>query len=416
MSETEELDYGAMAVAIFDRRTWIHRRVESVTFLTDGSTRRRISFDFTLPAVFARAGFVPLALFGKIPLKAFDLRDASGGAMSLFNADQNAALSAAILRSGCLPSDSSELDDAIANIVYANSDHAEPMQEALNEAQATFENALKSDANDAYRDLVRDLANGFLLTAVLPAGARAEERMVVKLAYEKPFIMPGLIRQESFGTRFDATWAETLHLEVRAPEQLLVGWLSAVGPDANTELVPEYVDYPDGEYIDYPEVEFETSAKQIAHLVIPSRAPAQQPAWMVFVFVAERRGLASSALIASTAAVFAFVAMLAAFYAPTEIGFLPDTGSASSLLLLVPAVIIAFLSRGSEHDVVARHLRPARASLAMTGLLFFLGAANVSGVVPLIWRPYIWSMLLAMAVGTASYMTWWWESATRRAA
>ena len=328
--------------------------------------------------------------------------------MSLFNADQNAGLSVAILKSGCMPSDSSELENAIANIVYADSDRAEPAPGVWNKAFATLEQALRPDAYYNYGGLALELFDGFLLTVELPNDARADDRLVIKLAYEEPFIMPGLFRRESFGTRFDTTWSETLHLEVRAPEQLLVGWLSAIGLDFENERSPGY--------INFPEVDFETVPKQIAHLVIPSRAPRLAAAWIVFSFVAERRGVVSSALIAATSAIFAFVAMLAAFYAPTEIGFLPDTGSASSLLLLVPAVIIAFLSRGSEHDVVARHLRPARASLAFIGLLFFLGAANVSGVVPVVWRPYIWFTLLAAAVGTASYMSSWWTSATSRAA
>ena len=59
-----------IAALLFGAPLWVHRRVDSISLGSTGTTRRAISFDFTLPADLAVSGsdgrvLVPLALIEK---------------------------------------------------------------------------------------------------------------------------------------------------------------------------------------------------------------------------------------------------------------------------------------------------------------------------------------------------------------
>jgi hypothetical protein len=84
---------------------WIHRRVESVTFVDDTTVRRQMSIDFTLPTQlgFLRppsgsdAVFVPLALLKKRKLKNFDVWDEAGKKLPVLTTRENGEIAGCYL-------------------------------------------------------------------------------------------------------------------------------------------------------------------------------------------------------------------------------------------------------------------------------------------------------------------------------
>lgn len=82
-----------MFVLLDDPEDWVHRRVETVSFLDASSVHRHMSVDFDLPDEDARPEsgppLVPLTLLEKRPLVNLDVRDEGGAACPVLNADEN---------------------------------------------------------------------------------------------------------------------------------------------------------------------------------------------------------------------------------------------------------------------------------------------------------------------------------------
>jgi hypothetical protein len=136
---------------------WIHRRVESVSFLDDVTVRRRISVDFTIPGTTPpltdrdgrRVDIAPIAMLRKERFPAFDFRDESNGAVPL----QNAA------------DDSRVVAEAI--IYLAELRLKRQVEPALREEIRLIANAWPDEAEDLYRDLTRPRAPALLTRRLL---------------------------------------------------------------------------------------------------------------------------------------------------------------------------------------------------------------------------------------------------------
>ena len=77
---------------------WVHRRVETITFLDDIRIRRHMSVDFTLPTLGLPIDYVPLSLVRKGLLKDLDVVDEDGRALPVLTLGQSAEVAAHILR------------------------------------------------------------------------------------------------------------------------------------------------------------------------------------------------------------------------------------------------------------------------------------------------------------------------------
>lgn len=92
---------------VAERWKWIHRRVEQISFPlpSDRIYRRKISIDFTIPAITPANAtgepryYVPLSLLERWPpLLRLDLRGSDNCPIPLLTSDQNAVIDAALLR------------------------------------------------------------------------------------------------------------------------------------------------------------------------------------------------------------------------------------------------------------------------------------------------------------------------------
>lgn len=117
---------GLLVLSLFLRwPEWVHRRVETVSFVSPDTNRRRVTIDFSLPD-YTDEGFetdgdptvclTPLTLLRKRPLTNFDFCDESGASLPLVTKQRNGALSAALLAGLAASSAPAKLREAAGSI------------------------------------------------------------------------------------------------------------------------------------------------------------------------------------------------------------------------------------------------------------------------------------------------------------
>lgn len=370
--------------------TWIHRRVESITYATNGETRRRVSVDLTIPSEYRqtlRDGdrvLLPLAIIAKEPLVRFDMRDAEGCALPVLETQANGRVAERVLKTlvlGAFGSDSvdgAELGSRVRKVVYAGRTEA-------NEAVTSLRQYLHPGADEYEKQLVLqlavDLAHGFLLV-VETARDSLGRRVIVKYEYEDSIALSGRAGPAFRPVRVQIDRpavgdANSYHLEVRAPDGIATKALKLAGEGLGSEEV------------------FFLGKGPIVH----GHLNAQKADFGAQVLlVPERRGTVTWAAVSSICVMTGFAAC-AVFWPPLHT-FLSDTAergtSLATVLLALPAFLLVLLGRSPEHFLVSRVLRPARWIVLLTALLM-LGGATVLIVVPPLSRGgwVFWSLASA---------------------
>lgn len=188
---------------------WVHRRVETLSFIDDVTVRRSVSVDFTLPTTLPaplpaieghNVHVVPLGLLRKAALRDFDLSDESGAALPLMTSAKNGAIAAGALINAAeiTPSDDElaglprrlppELRDELWSIATGSAPASLRRWERLGHpeesdsyAAGQWRRYLAEDRD--FMALASDLARNFLVLTPLitPVG----RRRIVKLSYEQ---------------------------------------------------------------------------------------------------------------------------------------------------------------------------------------------------------------------------------------
>jgi hypothetical protein len=183
---------GAVTLALLNLPEWAHRKVESLALLPGQRGRRRLSLDCTPTCIPwtdpARSDdqstavpiVVPLTLMAKEVLRDLDVLDDSGRALPVLGSEANGTLAASaiafMVNFSCGLTAVDENDELIQRIARAGTDVA-------SEAAEELISKLGLDDKDFLASLmIRDLAGGFILSAILPDD-RAGVRTVIKWAY-----------------------------------------------------------------------------------------------------------------------------------------------------------------------------------------------------------------------------------------
>lgn len=400
---TSSRSRGARALAlILDQSSWTHRRVESLMFLANGETRRRVSWDFTVPNEWAISVApdrvaVPMATLRKEPLKRLDVRDARGAALPVWGTQDNGALAVELLRAGLegvrgqgLPP---TLVGAVQRVVFAKSAEAAKadVQLLINDLPRTDQVA--SDLVEAVESLVYTLAESFLFVIEVPATS-VGARTIVKASYEDerakgpggPVSFRGRqeVAIEANGWAYAASW----HLEVRAPEGLHVDELRFEAWDpVSGSLTSEDRDADGG---------------GTAHITAVGLSPYDEFSCLVR-FAPDRSALLNQLMLgAALAAVLLWTSTILAVQIADR---LARTGGASfgAVVFSLPALFFAFLTRGAEHELTSKVLLGPR--LASLGSALTLWAAGVS----IVWRPEagdLQATLLVLSVMQSALFCW----------
>lgn len=98
---------GIAVLRLMSDWSWMTRRVEKIQIIADGQTRRRLSFDFTLPPdpglAWVREGhelgtIVPLTFLRKGPLVNLDIKDHQGASLPVLSREENAEVAYQAIR------------------------------------------------------------------------------------------------------------------------------------------------------------------------------------------------------------------------------------------------------------------------------------------------------------------------------
>jgi hypothetical protein len=335
--------------------TFVHRRVQHVSYLDPSLTDVRLSVDFTPPA---NAGlYVPISVLPKWPpLYRFDYRRADGTPVPLLTSEENGAADYGLMK-------------ALVKEVSPNALASEPFNKALTsltrgpethlyEAFEVFRKGLGEIAGDPRRERVLELAAiladaTFLWWPVDTASLGV--RTICKIAY--------LIRSVEAATPLQRVRRS---LSLYLPAEYIQLWHS--GADANFHAE---VEAPEGLTIRSPEPrfyrfapegpkaagppalrpeEFVDRAGRLAHVYFSGRRPLA--ADLVLTFAPTRPVIASL----FTAAVLIAMLVTSFYVYRTEMNLSGHIEAAVAILILVPALIGYVVVRPSDPPMLRRYV------------------------------------------------------------
>ncbi|MGY2873454.1 hypothetical protein ACVW00_000644 [Marmoricola sp. URHA0025 HA25] len=383
---------------LINQRDWTHRRVETVSFLDTGETRRRVSWDFTVPSRLAvRVGIdrvaVPLATLAKEPLRRVDVSDAAGAAVSVWGTEDNGRLAVQALGSvvsGLLGRElKSGEADLIAGVVFARS--AAGAHGHLVQLRSLLASVADRDATAAALALAEDLAANFLFVVELPKEV-IERRSLVKLTYERPLDGSSNLLSTKHETVIKGgswtTSTRSWHLEVQAPPGLAVSQLMFAAWDADEKVIDQGTSDSQGHtgHITGKATGHETDVEATLELL-----PA-------------REGLINQVV---AGAFVAFLLLVAGVIFSEEVFKATrdpnQAGSVAAVTLAIPAFLIALLARSREHPLVSRLLLAPRVNSVITALLLLSTAAALVFELPLCQLRWT---LMALGLLQAMTLTW----------
>lgn len=446
----------ALANALADMQLWQHRKVESLRLMEGLHGRRRVSIDCTPPidkglaygpartvqegrdpledrlivrlakavrrwlrypskgtsldgaaSALGSGGttlgepgspeqlrLLPLAFIGKGTLRHFDITAGDGRSLPVLGRRENADAATAALASELIGIEQFENADKLAalrRIVDGFPATSIPLGEELFDRGTVGGVAITDPESISIfgTTLVKRLAENFLLVTLLPE-ADAGARQVLKYSFHW-LVQPGasqgaLGRLLVFGGFSAAPLAvevsgpeaaESYHLEVHAPPGLLTAGLTL--PASETGLTSVAAD---------------DSVDVIAHAVGSyTDRPGDVEARVQLLVPGAGLRLLTALVLAYTSATMA----LMLFLPGAKGALLGASDGAAAVLLAVPAVVVALLTRQGENVIAARLLMPYR--VAVTGCAIALVAVGAS-IVGVLHEPYMHALWWTVFSGT----------------
>jgi hypothetical protein len=400
------------------RRSWMHRRVETVGFEDDASIRRWVSVDFTLPATApvieglspSPTCFLPLALLRKSKVNLFDLYDEAGVSLPLLSSEQHASLVARALSAiGGQPLNEELHPKLLSDLrivaggqsALSSAARQRFMYPDLDDPALPQRKALMQDRE--FQHLLEVFAgNKLLVTAV---GFEPGRRRVLKFGYDEvldlgrgdPHRSAWMRLKESLGVsptsirlpNQPVAASESFHVQIALPEE--------IRPSEATLAVSV-----DGTVIDKDSL---SRGERQIHLAV-SNAPIGSLGETAISIQVVRKGWLAASLYAAT--VVALVLLVAASQVRPllESRSVPGQGTVALLLALV-GLLVGLANRQGEHALTGYLLSGLRVVVATSGLLTYVVATTAVFRWPaeevVVW---IWRVAASAALGAVLLIAW----------
>jgi hypothetical protein len=362
---------------------WVHRRVETVSWIDERIWRRKVSIDFTIPNAFPRVRrrggrdlfYMPVASLQKWPpLLGLDL-DSHEVATHLLTSNTNRMVDEALLTA---------FGQLIAGRGFAacirEQAHRLTAETDLDAAAAAYAHIEAAVPASMDRDLRRQflaLASTMIRASMLwfPVLGHHHERNVVKFSYDEEIqVAP---RQHNRLHRLAAglAWTPALnfieldhignhasyHVDVSAPEGLVVG------ADPRLFLIRDSATEDDEDDDTLADMQ---SIGQRLHAYVKASRPAK--AFLAVPVATKRQGFLSGAWIASAG----ITLMLFFFWRWTN--QVAEASAASVAILVLVPLLLGFIAvRPVVHPVTVRHIARVRDLLMLSGGLSVFAAIGL---------------------------------------
>lgn len=361
---------------------WVRRRKTTYRFMDETTVVLRRSVDLVLPDVAWFAGkppargqtiYLPLDIFKKETLAGFSVSDAEGRPVSVLNTQENGILAtegfSALVDRYSAPRPPGSFRAAISKIVFA------PTAE---EGHTAFVAAMREGMRDVlavgtqYEALLEDLRGGFLM--LVPVTYQPDANHIFKMDWFAPFAWSkpglggtlrstaaslGLVDKELDFTELPVGFAYGTHFEFHAPESVR-NLQTVLAVDQYDDTLDRRIHVPRRRVIyGKPQANVNVSVRTTKDLVA-SRSDLAS----VTLKLRPRRGGAFLAIV-----VVAWLTALVLGAIASRLGRL-DTQTSAAVVLVLPAVLAAYLAREGEHAIASR----LRAGVRVGGLLISFSA------------------------------------------
>ena len=412
---------------ILDPRSWVHRRVETLTFLDEFRVRRHVSVDFTAPAELT---YVPLSLVKKKVMKDLDVRDAAGAAVPVLTRSENGVVAAAILvfqaaailgvNPEAVPEQHRDAfvdiagitrsvdDEPSAGELKARADRALELLGAASESAVSpvVRERWKLWSDPLMRALAREFAEQFILLVAFPV--EKDARRILKVSYEES------LRPERAGGENARTFLESLglrdyvvrfaapalfdgesyHLQVPTPNDVLVA-------EGRLQLQTRWADRRKCKPFDVRPLMVE---RRVERCSLYARAPARSQRGALSEAGKLEEAEVEIAFALHPSLVWPVFLVCAATLSVLVTGLVlrllghHHVGDVSPLIVTLPALFAAYLVPG-EHRLARRMYRGLRVLLLVSAGLSISAGAILAVDFLSRARLEAWALLTVLALG-----------------
>ena len=382
---------------------WVHRRVDSLRLDADGTTRRFVSLDLTVPQAMKCQGsagrvMVPMGVLEKGTKQKFDATY-EGKSIPVLGRKDNSLVVAQILRaSQPLVFSERTNNDEDPTALFISITSCDPSDsESVWERYIDWSESVVGDLDltpsqqselEAFDVLVDQMTKNFVLLAEVDEYVLGR-RVVMKYAFDQdeptnsyPGTSSAVIAQDVP----DLGFAASHHVELEVPSGLFVQKLELI------ELRGEGDDQQDL-------IARKRSSGRVAHVNINPSSPDAMGVLRAEIGVV-KQGVFSFTIVTVWALLVAVLGATAVrMFNENVIRGEPEIPSpAASILLIGPALLVSWMSRSPEHPMVSGMLKPLRRMLILSAfsLLVMAGLAAVK-VQPWLWQS-AWVVILVLTI------------------
>lgn len=372
-------------IALFYRGDLIYRRVQAIELSTEGTTRRKVSIDFKIDETLKieRPGgkiLLPITLVPKRVFRRLSISAPDGTPLSVLETEANTLLSSDLLLALAPPYVSALivpgfLQVLVQKAITGTPEEAHRRHQVLEAAirMKAQENSTPPEEVGTWLDMVKAFGESFLF-AVEVDKRYLGKRTIIKYSFDDDFETPRSWRSwvrgqhASFKVHIeDLGVTKSEHIEVKVPEGLLIRRLSVLDYMTNSEPT----DMPTSR-----------ARRSVGHVALSPTSRDTAGECLITAYPA-RQGIFNFSWIGLL--VVTCILLGARF---VETGDVLAEGiavppSATSILLLGPALFLSWMSRVPEPPLVASLLARLRVIMLLGAFVLVL----LAGVVLFPWKP-----------------------------